>query len=264
MASGKGEKRIILGLGGKGGTGKTLFCRLLYYCLVENGLDVLGLDADIENPEFFQYHQEVEGHEVQQLEFLEVGYAKDFFTQLKDENPDAALLDMPGASSEATRDQIDRFGLFDIAADLGYRVTIVAVLNNGYPAIASLAAMMEHCGEQADYVVVRSELWNQGSLNYSRWDDSETRQQFKELKGIEISMPVLEISTFDVMHEAAVSFFKVAELPYGDQLLADSFVSRGRLQIRQAGRYFGLSEPERGEPAKSDKPGKAKAETVAV
>ncbi|MEO0336854.1 MAG: hypothetical protein AAF202_10685, partial [Pseudomonadota bacterium] len=50
------QKRINLILGGKGGTGKTLFARLLFYTLSNANIKVIGIDSDIENPEFAKYH----------------------------------------------------------------------------------------------------------------------------------------------------------------------------------------------------------------
>ena len=231
-------KRIILILGGKGGTGKTLYCRMLYYFLIQAGVNCLAYDADIENPEFEEYHTE-SLFTVQGLDFLDVGDAKRFFTELDQHQPDVTLLDLPGASGKQMREQIQRFGLFNIAEKLGYRVTIATVLNNGYNTINSLDMMLEFCGSRADYVGVKSQLWNQGSLNFERWEKSATRTQFLALKGIETEMPILDGSTFDAMHEESVSFFEAGKLPFGDRILVESFLDLSRPQIEAAAPYLG-------------------------
>lgn len=231
-------KRIVLILGGKGGTGKTLFCRLLYYFLVTANVNCLAYDADTENPEFEEYHDKTP-HRVQGLNFLDVGEAKLWFTDLDRAKPDVALLDMPGASGKQTREQIQKFGLFKIAEKLGYRVTMVTVLNNAYNTINSLDVMMEFCGERADYVVVKSQLWNQGSLTFERWEKSETRQRFSHLKGIEVEMPVLEATSFDALHEESLSFFEREQLSFGDQILVDSFLDLSLPHIVTAAAYLG-------------------------
>lgn len=233
------QKRIILTLGGKGGTGKTLHDRQLYYFLVTSGVRTLGVDADIENSEFHGYHLKCE-HPVEQIDFLEAGEAKHLFTTISKEEPDAVLIDMPGASGQETRDQIDRFGMFNIAERLGYRITIDTVLNIGYNTIASLSAMLKHCGDRADYVAVKSLWWSQGSLNYSRWDESKTRDEFLKLGGIEIEMPMLDMTSFNEMHENDISFFEKDKLDFGDQILVDSFLDLSRVELEKAAKYLGL------------------------
>jgi len=88
-------------------------------------------------------------------------------------------------------------------------------------------------------VGVKSQLWNQGSLNFERWEKSETRTQFLNLKGIETEMPVLDGSTFDAMHEESVSFFEAGKLPFGDRILVESFLDLSRPQIEAAALYLG-------------------------
>lgn len=250
-------KRIVLILGGKGGTGKTLFCRLLYYYLVNADVNCLAYDADVENPEFEEYHVTAE-HTVQVLNFLDVGEAKQFFTALNQQQPDVALLDMPGASGKQTREQIQKFGLFQIAKQLGYRTTIATVLNNAYNTVNSLDIMLDFCGENADYVVVKSQLWNQGSLTFDRWQQSQTRTKFRQLKGIEIEMPVLELTSFDALHEESISFFEREQLSFGDRILVDSFLDLSQPHLEAASSYFGVTAA----PDKKLSP-TAKAETKA-
>jgi hypothetical protein len=231
-------KRIVLILGGKGGTGKTLFCRLVYYFLIKAAVNCRAFDADTENPEFAEYHEKTP-HPVQLLDFLEVGEAKSLFTDLDRVRPHVALLDMPGASGKQTREQIQRFGLFQIAQQLGYRVTIATVLNNAYNTINSLQSMLDFCGQQADYLVIKSQLWEQGSLTFDRWQQSETRQHFNTLKGIEITMPILDLSTFDALHEQLCPFFQRDRVSFGDQILVDSFLDLSLPQIERAAPYLG-------------------------
>ena len=253
MAIDQELKRIILILGGKGGTGKTLHCRLLYYYLIKLGVKVLAYDADIENPEFEEYHERSE-HKISSIDFLDVAEAKRFFTEIDRQKPEVVLMDMPGASGRATREQFETFGVFRIAEKLGYRLTIDTVLNNAYNTINSLDVMLDYCANRADYVAVRSLLWQQGSLNFERWEASDTRKKFLELSGIEIEMPVLEASTCDELHgkdkKPALSFFESEKLEFGDRLLVESFLERSKLQLDLAAQYLGLPTPAKTNPSK--------------
>ncbi len=252
--------RIIFILGGKGGTGKTLHCRQLYYYLVQAGSNCLAYDADVENPEFEDYHTECQ-HKVKRLNFLKSVEAKTLFSDIDQHKPTVVLIDMPGASGKATREQLQKFGAFDLAKDLGYRITFDTVLNNCYNTINSLRIMMEFCGTQADYVAVRSLMWAQEGLNFSRWEKSEEHRRFLELGGIEIDLPLLELSTFDVMHEEALSFFEKEQLPFGDRILANSFLNLSLPELQKASQYLGLppSELESTPPKNTKSTSKKKA-----
>lgn len=233
------NKRIVMVVGGKGGTGKTLFARLLYYALVEAKVKAVGVDSDVENPEFAAYH-EASKFNVFCLDFLSVDGGVSFLDLLAQKKPEVVVMDMPGASGEQSRNQLEKFNLLNLDADMGYRLTLTTVLNNGFSPIYSMEAMMECCRDRADYVVARNAHWEQGNLNFGRWDASEARTKFQALKGIEIAMPALEMATFDVLHPDK-SFFEVKNLASaGHKMLAMSFLRRGVAGLDQAASYLGL------------------------
>ncbi|MBW4558711.1 MAG: hypothetical protein KME59_22835 [Trichormus sp. ATA11-4-KO1] len=238
-------KRIVMILGGKGGTGKTAFTRLLLDVMHSKGINYLAYDADTENPELYEYYQNF-GNGVRLLNFIEVAEAKRFFTEIKAESPDSVIVDMPGASSNKTREIISKFGLFKIAGDLGYRVTLVTVLNLGYSVITSLKTMVDFCGAQADYVVVKNLCWDKGS-GFQRWENSKTSATISELKGLEIEMPELEYSTFDTLIEKGLPYSAATEengFPFGDYLLVSGFLDQAKPELEKAGVYLGLEQPE--------------------
>ncbi|MFS0519068.1 hypothetical protein ACEYW6_30835 [Nostoc sp. UIC 10607] len=237
-------KRIVMILGGKGGTGKTAFTRLLLDVMHLKGINYLAYDADTENPELYEYYQNF-GSGVRLLNFLEVAEAKRFFTEIKAESPDSIIVDMPGASSNKTREIISKFGLFKIAGDLGYRVTLVTVLNLGYSVITSLKTMAEFCSDKADYVVVKNLCWDKGS-GFQRWENSKTSAAIAELKGIEIDMPELDYSTFDTLTEKGLPYSAATEengFPFGDYLLVSGFLDQAKPELEKAGAYLGLQQP---------------------
>lgn len=235
-------KRIVMILGGKGGTGKTAFLRLLLDQLVSLSVNYLAYDADTENPNLYEYYKEF-GTGVRLLNFLEVAEAKRFFTEIKTESPDVVVLDMPGAVGNKTREIIKKFGLFKIASDLGYRVTLVTVINLDYPVINSLRAMVEFCGDSVDYVVVKNLCWDKG-LGFQRWDNSKTKVAVTELNGREIEMPELEYSAFDTLIEQGLPYSAATEengFPFGDYLLVSGFLDQAKPQLELAAEYLGLS-----------------------
>jgi hypothetical protein len=258
-------KRIVMILGGKGGTGKTAFTRLLLDVMHNKGINYLAYDADTENPELYEYYQNF-GSGVRLLNFLEVAEAKRFFTEIKAESPNSIIVDMPGASSNKTREIINKFGLFKIAGDLGYRVTLVTVLNLGYSVITSLKTMAEFCGDKADYVVVKNLCWDKGS-GFQRWENSKTSAAISELKGIEIEMPELDYSTFDTLTEKGLPYSAATEengFPFGDYLLVSGFLDQAKPELEKAGNYLGLQQPSvkpDTEPSKTSTSKQVKAAT---
>ena len=235
-------KRIVMIVGGKGGTGKTALTRLLVDELETGKIKYIAYDADTENPELHEYYQSF-GAGVRLLNFLEVAEAKRFFTEIKLESPDVVVVDMPGASGNKTREIITKFGLFKIAHDLGYRVTLVTVLNLGFSAITSMKTMLDFCQAQVDYVVVKNLCWDKG-MGFGRWENSKTKVTVAELKGVEIELPELEDSVFDLLIEKSMPYSVATEengVPFGDYLLVSAFLDRARLELQKAGVYLGLT-----------------------
>lgn len=236
-------KRLILGLGGKGGTGKTSFMALLYYWLTTTKVKVQGFDADVENPDFFRIHQS-NGHNVSKLDLLDTFEARDFLMSLNKlgkKRPEVILIDMPGASGYQTREIIDKFRFFEAADSLGYRITLCSVINTEPAPIVSLESMIKPYESKCDYLVVKPEVWTKDGKDFSLWEESEARRTFIQLKGIEIEMPILEPIVFQSLREKKLSFFAIETLPFPDNLLASSFLELSRLQIDQASHYVGLS-----------------------
>lgn len=251
------RKTINLILGGKGGTGKTLFARLLYTALYKANLKVVGIDSDIENPEFASVHSNPEQFAVVPLDFLNISTAKLIYTMLTGElgeesqafpymatqcSPDVVVIDMPGGSGHECREQLKLLGLIANSRDLGYQTTVITVLNTGLSPIESLNAMMDFCGEDVQYVAVKSLFWQYSPDAFDRWSKSKTYKRFKKLKGVEIDLPVLPPTTFDALQVRNTSFIDLSGLPLGDRLLAQAFLNRGLMQVAdpKVASMFGL------------------------
>lgn len=250
-------KRMILVSGGKGGTAKTCFCGVDFYWLVKSGVKVQGYDSDLENPTFFKQHKAGE-YPVSTLDLLDPAEARDFLIQLKAleaDRPDVLVIDMPRATGEQTRELIERFNFFKAAEILGYKITIVSVLNTEPEPIASLAAMMQFCGSKTDYVVVKPQVWAQNGKSYSLWQRWQGRTEFESLGGVEIELPILEPIVFQALREKSLPFFAIESLDFPDNLLAGSFLELGKLQLDLAAAYLGLPVADNSE-SKSKKESK--------
>lgn len=235
------QKRLILCIGGKGGVGKTLVCRLLFYFYVCEQVNALGFDADRENPEFYDYHQDAKPT-VKTLNFLSVPGMRSLMEQLEQDSPQITLFDMPGASGSATREQFARFDIFNtLKHEVGdYKVTIIAVLNNCFNSIGSLALTMDAFGDRANYVVVLNQMWSVGEKPFERWYRSPHRNRFLELGGIEIALPLLDLEVFDLLHGLGIPFWQQEKLGIADRVLLRSFLNRARAEFDPAATFMGL------------------------
>ncbi len=241
------QKRAVMLVPGKGGTCKTLFARLLYYALVDAGVNVMGFDSDAENPEFANYHTQ-QKYSVYKMALLEDEGSHELLEKLEKKLPDVALLDMPAASGYQTRDRMDHFNLLDLSENkaMPYRFTLVCVLDAGLPSIRSFHEAMDFCGDRADYVAVCNQFWVKTttvSSGFEHWEQSETRKLLQSLSGIEILLPGLDRITFQKLHPST-SFFDVEKLSIGHRLITQSFLRRGVAELNYAAAYLGLPVPQ--------------------
>lgn len=247
------QRRVNLILGGKGGTGKTLAARLLYYALVKEGVKTVGIDSDTENPEFVLFHADTSKHGVMALDFADLAqskkiidvlggrYQNEKLPHLMTQLPaDAIVIDMPAASGKSCREQFDALDLIEECRGWNYQVNVITVLNTGASVLQSLGAMMDYCGDKVNYIAVKSLFWKYSNEGFVRWDHSPVRERFNDFKGQEIEMPVLPPTTFDALQERYTSFFDLESVDLGDQVLARSFLKRGLFQIQKIAPVLGI------------------------
>ena len=247
--------------GAKGGTGKTLFARLLYATLDQAEAKVVGIDSDQENPEFSSFHADPERFAVPTVDCLSLDGGKKLVTLLSGEvDPsvasrlpalahrcpaDVVIVDMPAASSTKLREQIDVFDLIPACGEMGYGVTIISVISTSYAPIESMSRMLDFCGDTVRWVVVKNQYFASDGVkeSFSLWDESKERKRVKKYGGVEIELPRLADTTFKAIQASYIPFTALDSLPLGDKLLARSFVRRGRAQIESAGPLLGLPAP---------------------
>ncbi|MBD2233654.1 AAA family ATPase [Phormidium tenue] len=255
------NKTVNIINGAKGGTGKTLFARLLYATLDNAGSKVIGIDSDQENPEFSSFHADPERFAVPTMDCLSLDGGKNLVTMLSGEvatsvasrlpalarrcPADVVILDMPAASSTRLREQIDVFDLIPACGEMGYGVTIISVISTSYAPIESISRMLDFCGDTVRWVVVKNQYFASDGLKdaFSLWDESKERKRVKKYGGVEIELPRLADTTFKAMQANYTPFTALDSLPLGDKLLARSFVRRGSAQIEANGQLLGLPVP---------------------
>ncbi|MFN3327475.1 MAG: hypothetical protein ACK40U_01235 [Fervidobacterium pennivorans] len=246
----KKQKRIIFTAGSKGGVGKTLFAKTIYFWLKIKGANVLGIDADSENREFFMCHSRkeevaealgLESIEIKQIDMKRMNVAKSFFNLLTESPSDIFLIDMPGASTREMLEIFQNFDLTNVAAVLGYKVTLVPILNTTPTMKVMMSELTKAFGDTVNYVVVKNHHFcDLGQEDFNLWDACTTRDALLKEGGLEIALPKLTGGVTQTMANMNLSFFEINDLSFGDFLLARSFLEKAMLELEKADNVLGF------------------------
>lgn len=244
------KKRIVFTVGAKGGVGKTLFARTLYFWLKVKGANVLGIDADAENKEFFNYHLGKEegaqrlglsSIEVKEIDMKRMDMAKKFFNLLSESPCDIFLIDMPGASTREMREIFQNFDLTTVASVLGYGVTMVPILNTTPTMKAMMSGLVQAFQGTVSYVIAKNQHFcESGYEGFDGWESSTTREALLREGNAEIWLPKLGGGVTQTMANLNLSFFEILELSFGDFLLARSFLEKAMQEFEKANQLLGF------------------------
>lgn len=146
------NKRIVLCTSEKGGTGKSIVARFLLDMYLANNIKVVAYDCDSNNPQLWRHYNSWVSGGVKTIKFNQWGFSESFKNDLQTLNPVVALMDLPSGVGEYFQDFVQDVEL----ASLGYRITMVSVLGRGKDSIIQLKRLIEFCGSQVDYVVVKN------------------------------------------------------------------------------------------------------------
>lgn len=219
-------KRFILVITDKGGTGKSVFARLLADRYRRDDMKALLVDADGEVGQLFQHYAVLgaDGEPVVQQPgegVLTVGFnagerQRDRLLEMLDHDADLVLVDMPaGSLSELA--ELDRVsGFFDELGRAGYRPTFVNVLSPFRASTRTVRQMIVFGGDRADYVAVVNR-WFGDAEDFYLWfgDGAEVAQSsgralLQEQGGIEIELPHLQAGVMVAVDEMMAPFTAAA------------------------------------------------------
>ena len=234
-------KRLIIIFGSKGGIGKTAYARFLLSEFTRLNLEYSAYDADKENPDLYRYYKDV-GTGVKLVDFLAVDGAGKVLEEMSTLAPDIILLDLPAASGDGTRSIFEQFALLETAQELGYRITLVCVINTDNAVLGSIKTMAQFCGDKIDYTIVRNKCWSENNI-FEMWDNSQLKPQLlNELKGIEIEMTALAPSAFLALSKNKTPYHLADKetVGFAPSLLVRGFLIGSRAGFEQAKVYWGI------------------------
>lgn len=197
-------KRVVFGTGDKGGTGKSTWIRGLLDVYRYRGINCLAYDCDKRNSQLHRHYHRLDPG-VKQADIFTRGGADSLLIDLDAQKPDVVLVDLPAQSGEFFERFEADLGLFKAIETLGYRATMVSVISRVKDSIGALKLLMDYCGSQVDYVVVKNLFYGDERF-FNRYDSSKTRTAFLEQGGIEMLMPDLYWMAYDLVDDHNLTF----------------------------------------------------------
>lgn len=220
------NKRIFICLTDKGGTGKTLFSRILANRLIKDGCNPLLVDGDGEIGGLYQFHKDA-----MTIRFTGTEKDRDELMSILDSGENTILIDMPAASLTSLIIFNDDVKFFDELKKEGYALTLINVLTPFKSSIRTVKQMIEMTGDAADYIVAVNAvfgdeddffLWHGDGHNVPQ---SKGKTALEKVGGVEIQ--------FKNVQTAVLVALDLNNTSFSDALADDSplrRVHRSRLQ----------------------------------
>lgn len=211
----KNIKRLVIVTGDKGGVGKSTFTRALLQLYIDKNLWCIAYDADQRNNQLHRHYEKYSGL-IRCINVFDKGKADQLLIDLEADYFPLVLLDLPAQSGGVFELFVKELSFFDILADeLGYRVTMVSVINRLRDSVNILKALYEECcGDQVDYVVVKN-LFFGDENKFGRYTSSDIRNTLLKKGLVEVLMPDLMDYCYDFIDDNSLTFGQALSKEFG-------------------------------------------------
>jgi hypothetical protein len=202
------NKKIVLVLSDKGGTGKTLFSRGVVDHLIRNNLQqyTLFVDGDGEVGQLLQFYKQ---DRVISAQIANEQYRDQFVDILESQQP-LIIVDLPAASITHLARLNDEIAFFQVVKDYGYDLIFCNVLSPFKAAVRSVKAMIELAGDQAQYVVVKNRFFGDDN-EFHLYETGQGKQLLAAHQGQEIGMPKLSTGVLAELDSLNLPFYEAVE-----------------------------------------------------
>ena len=211
-------KRLVIVTGDKGGVGKSTFSRGLLQLYIDRNLFCIAYDADQRNNQLRRHHEKFNPGLVRCINVFDRGKADQLLIDLEAETFPLVLLDLPAQSGGVFELFVKELSFFDTLADeLGYRVTMVSIINRLRDSVNILNALHKYCENKVDYVVVKN-LFFGDKEKFGRYDGSPIRETLLGKGLVEVLMPDLIDYCYDFIDENDLTFRQASSKDFGSLL----------------------------------------------
>jgi hypothetical protein len=185
--------------GEKGGVGKSVVARLLAQYWLDRGKPWIGFDTDRSHGALLRYYGEFsQPIEISKIEDL------DRLVEACTPAQERVLVDLAAQTERDLHGWIDAGEVLELAQELGIRLVLWHVMDDGKDSVGLLQRLLERYGERANYVVV---------LNKGRGEDfgmfhgSEAAASVARLGVPVIELPALHKATMRKIDRLDKSFW---------------------------------------------------------
>lgn len=180
----KSWKRYIhLADGNKGGVGKSVLARTLYAVLLDLGTPVIGVEADIDSPDFKGIYTDVQVSCFSEDEKANEQACSIINWAIEDEKN--IVVNLPATVHKAFQLWVEQFDIIDLAASHDVGLVKWFICTGEYDSMKSLQVSLETFGEKIPHVVVKN-------LKYDDWEFFETDERTQALIK-QYACPVIEL-----------------------------------------------------------------------
>jgi hypothetical protein len=187
--------------GNKGGVGKSFLARTLYqYCLDRN-LPVIGVEADIDSPDFKGIYQEASVSRFSEDEIL-LNQANDIMNWSIEQQKNL-VVNLPATVHKAFALWLNNYNILELAKTANVELVKWFVCTGEYDSMKSLGVSLKTFGETIPHVVVKN-------LKYSEWSffdsDAETQELIQKYHCPVITLPKLPLQIANMLLQQRLTF----------------------------------------------------------
>ena len=195
------KSRVYFADGNKGGVGKSFLCRTLYQWFVDQQVPVVGIEADVNSPDFKGIYPEVAVSQFSEDET--VGARANSILNTAVEAQQSVVVNMPATVHGAFQSWVSNYGIVNLAAEHQVELVKWFVITGEFDSLKSLENSLNVFGEQIKHVVVRN-------LKYPEWeffDGAEELQALIQETGSQvIDLPKLPLRVASTLLQQRLSF----------------------------------------------------------
>jgi hypothetical protein len=175
--------RIHFADGNKGGVGKSFLARTLYQCLLDRGVPVIGVETDIDSPDFRGIYEEVELARFSEDEA--VGEQANWIANWAIEEQKSIVVNLPATVHKPFSTWLKQYKILDALQAVDIEMVKWFVCTGEYDSMKSLGNSLQAWGDRIPHVVVKN-------LKYSDWGFFDTDEEMQALLK-QYDCPVIEL-----------------------------------------------------------------------
>jgi CobQ/CobB/MinD/ParA nucleotide binding domain len=193
--------RIHFADGNKGGVGKSFLARTLYQYCLDRKLPTLGVEADIDSPDFKGIYKEAAVSRFSEDEIL-LDQANDIMNWAIGQQKNL-VVNLPATVHKAFDLWLRNYNILNLAKTADVELVKWFVCTGEYDSMKSLGVSLKTFGETIPHVVVKN-------LKYSEWgffnDDRDTQELIQQYHCPVITLPKLPVQIANTLLQQRLTF----------------------------------------------------------